>query len=112
MFEVAGNRKLIKPVIDFTRADNTNVNTNTIVNTTRRGTGSLGDGAPRDENMCESCHSLTGHNRYDNVGGGDHIDNVDRTGSYCMICHDHNESFMEPGKTCLEENEPGISCGP
>jgi hypothetical protein len=109
MFEVGGNRKLIRPVIDFMRGDGTNVNTSTIANTTRRGTGSLGDGAPHDKNICESCHSLTGHNNY--LTGGNHDDGMDRTGAYCMICHDHNKSFMEPGRTCLEENVPGINCG-
>jgi hypothetical protein len=111
MFPVGGNRKLLKESIDFIRAfDGSNVMDSIISNTTRRGAGSLADGAPHDENVCESCHSLTAHNRFDL--GGQHLDGVDRSGEYCMICHDHNNSFMIPGRTCDEENEPGISCTP
>jgi len=110
MLPVQGNRKLLRPFINFNRANGSgNVGDVSVSNTTRRGTGSLGDGAPHDQNVCEACHSLTNHNRY-NLGG-QHTDGMDKSGEYCMICHDHNKAFMRPGKTCLEENEPGINCG-
>jgi hypothetical protein len=112
MLPVEGNRKLLRPFIQFTRADGTQVNISTIVNTTRRGGGSLSDGAAFNENICDACHSQTSHNRYDGTGGGVHQNGIDYTGQYCMICHDHNKSFMDTGKTCAEENEPGIVCSP
>jgi hypothetical protein len=111
MLPVSGNRKLIRPVINFTRADGSSVSDSTILHTTIRGTGSFSDGAPYNENICDTCHSQTSHNRYDGTGGSVHQDGSDYTGQYCMICHDHNTSFMKPGKTCLEENVPGIDCG-
>lgn len=113
MLPVDNNRKLLKPYINFTRTlDGSNVGDVNIINTSRRGTGSLADGPPNDQNVCDTCHSRTSHNRFDGTGGGVHADSANRTGSYCMICHDHNKAFMSPGKTCLEENEPGINCGP
>jgi hypothetical protein len=105
MLPVEGNRKLIRPYVNFDRADGSgNVNESVIVNTTRRGSGSLGDGAPFAENLCQTCHSETAHSNVNGDGG--HF-----TGQYCIVCHDHNKSFMLPGKTCLEENVPGVDCG-
>jgi len=113
MLPVEGNRKLLKPYINFNRADGSgNTNGSVMTNTTRRGAGSLGDGAPNDRNQCTVCHSLTSHDRYDGAGGGVHADSTDRSSSYCIVCHDHNRSFMAPGKTCAEENAPGINCEP
>jgi hypothetical protein len=113
MLDVLGNRKSIRPFIDFDRADGSgNVNSTQISNTTIRDAGSLSDGAPYAENICDACHSLTSHNRYDGQNGGVHSDTIDRTDSYCMVCHDHNNAFMAPGKTCDEENVPGINCDP
>jgi hypothetical protein len=113
MLDVLGNRKVIRPFIDFDRTDGSgNVSSAQISNTTIRGVDSLSDGAPYAENICDGCHSMTNHNRYDGQNGGLHTDNVDRTGEYCMVCHDHDNAFMAPGKTCDEENLPGINCDP
>ncbi len=104
MFPVGNNnRKLLKSDNVFSVIPGSN-----IMNTTRSGPGSLADGPPHNENICETCHSLTSHNSYDGssdfgVEGGVHADGEDRTGQYCMLCHDHNRSFMVPGPSA-EEN--------
>jgi len=93
MFSVGGNRKLLRPLNAFSIIPNS-----IISNITRIGAGSLGDGPPRNENICETCHSFTSHNLA--AGGpsdGIHADGANQDGSYCMLCHDHNRSFMVPG---------------
>jgi hypothetical protein len=107
MLSVGNNRKLIRQSISMSVIPGS-----LILSTTKWQTGSLADSAPRNENICETCHSLTNHNRGDGTGNGIHLDNIDYDGFYCMICHDHDTSFMTRGKTCVEENYPGISCTP
>lgn len=92
MLSVGNNRKLLRQRIAMSIVPGSIVS-----NTTIKGIGSLGDGAPRQENICETCHSLTGHNRGDGTGDGVHADGNNYDGSYCMLCHDHNRSFMIPG---------------
>jgi len=96
MFKVGNNRKLLREFNSGSVLQGTKV-----VNTSRSGPGSLADGAPHEANICETCHSLTNHHRYDGMAPGD----FDASGSYaghhdgayCMICHDHNRGFMRPG---------------
>jgi hypothetical protein len=85
------NRKLLREQMDLS------VIGSVVQNTTRIGLGSLADGPPHNENVCETCHSLTDHSRYDGAGGNIHDDGADRVEEYCMLCHDHNRSFMVPG---------------
>jgi len=72
-----------------------------VVNTSRAGVGSLADGPPHDENICETCHTLTNHHRHDGMAPGDFDSSGNyvghHDGAYCMICHDHNRAFMRPG---------------
>ncbi len=96
MFPVGNNnRKLLRSSNAFSFIAGSN-----IINTKRTGPGSLADGPPHEENICETCHSQTLHNRYD--GAGIHLDGIDKTGTYCMLCHDHNRAFMVPGPTAAE----------
>jgi hypothetical protein len=96
MFSVGNNRKLLRPLNSFSIIPGSN-----IVNTSRSGPGSLADGPPYNENICETCHSLTEHHRYDGQAPGDLDTNGNyighHDGEYCMLCHDHNRSFMIPG---------------
>ncbi len=59
-----------------------------IVFTAFSGAGSFADGPPYNENICETCHSMTNHHQSDGVapGGQDH-----ENGSDCRTCHDHND---------------------
>jgi hypothetical protein len=92
MVFVGNNRKLLRETIAASVIPGSIVS-----NTTRIGVGSLADGPPRNENICETCHFFTSHNRGDGSGDGVHADSVNYDGSYCMLCHDHNTSFMLPG---------------
>jgi hypothetical protein len=63
------------------------------------GTDSLADGPPFDENVCEICHTMTNHHRYDGSAPADndqngYIGHFD--GQQCTQCHTHLESFA-PG---------------
>ncbi|MBI4849986.1 MAG: cytochrome c3 family protein [Nitrospirae bacterium] len=97
MISVEGNRKLLRPQIEFSVIPGSNV-----VNTKRIGPGSLADGPPRNENICETCHANTSHNKGDGTGNGVHADGINYDGAYCMLCHDHNKSFMVPGTSAEE----------
>jgi hypothetical protein len=107
MTSVGNNRKLLRQAMSMSVVPGS-----VISNTTKTGTGSLADGPPRNKNICETCHFFTAHNRGDGTGDGIHADGNNYDGSYCMVCHDHDKFFMAPGKTCVEENEPGINCSP
>lgn len=101
MFNVGNNRKQIRPDNSFSVIPGSNV-----VSTSRSGDGSLADGPPHNENICETCHTLTNHHQYDGMAsgdfdaGGNYVGHHD--GAYCMICHDHNRSFMIPGPSAEE----------
>ncbi|GFO53604.1 hypothetical protein GMSM_06110 [Geomonas sp. Red276] len=45
-------------------------------------------------NVCEACHSRTGHHRYNNASA-DHNGTTD-----CTVCHSHDEGFIPSCKTC------------
>jgi hypothetical protein len=92
MVSVGNNRKLLRQQMELSV-----IQGSVISNTTIRGAGSLADGPPRNENVCETCHSLTSHNKGDGTGDGVHLDGINYDGTNCMLCHDHNRSFMIPG---------------
>jgi hypothetical protein len=58
-----------------------------IVFTAYTGIGSFGDGPPHAENICDTCHTLTNHHRYDGVTGS-HNDGTD-----CTVCHSHSSAY-------------------
>jgi hypothetical protein len=62
-----------------------------IVFTAYTGAGSFGDGIPYNENVCNTCHSLTNHHQSDGTapGGQSHND-----GQNCTSCHLHADAFM------------------
>ena len=73
----------------------------TIVFTAETGPDSFADGPPHDENVCESCHTMTNHHRSDGTAPGDldagtYIGHYD--GQRCTSCHDHSGGFL-PGCT-------------
>jgi len=97
MFQGAGpNKKLIRELNVGSAVPGSVISL-----TARSGPGSLADGAPHDENICETCHTLTDHHRHDGMAPGDfdasgnYVGHHD--GAYCIICHDHNKAFMKPG---------------
>ncbi|MCM0080611.1 hypothetical protein L4X63_03305 [Geomonas sp. Red32] len=45
-------------------------------------------------NVCEACHSRTGHHRYNNPSAS-HNGTTD-----CTVCHSHDEGFIPSCKTC------------
>jgi hypothetical protein len=65
----------------------------TITLTAFSGAGSFADGAPYEENVCDTCHSQTNHHQYDGTapGGQSHQDSISCTG-----CHAHDAAFMPP----------------
>ena len=96
MFPEGANRKLLRLANPGSVVPGVQVS-----NTTRSGGGSLADGPPHDENVCETCHTRTDHHRHDGSAPGD-FDATGRyvghhDGAYCMLCHDHNRAFMRPG---------------
>ena len=62
----------------------------TITFTAYTGAGSFGDGAPYEENLCDTCHSTANHHQSDGVapGGQDHKNSTD-----CRTCHAHIDGF-------------------
>jgi len=62
------------------------------------GSGSFADGPPHDNNVCETCHTMTNHHRHDGTAPGD----LDTTGAYvghndsadCTTCHTHDTGFQ------------------
>jgi len=61
------------------------------------GVGSFADGVPHDENVCETCHTMTNHHRHDGTAPGDndatgYIGHND--GADCTTCHAHANGFL------------------
>jgi predicted CXXCH cytochrome family protein len=70
-----------------------------IVFTQRTGTDSFADGPPYDENVCNSCHTMTNHHRNESsqpFPNQDHNNNAD-----CALCHPHGDAFLPTGGDCL-----------
>jgi hypothetical protein len=70
----------------------------TIVFTSLTGQDSYADGPPYEENVCNTCHSLTNHHQSDGTapGGQSHND-----GLHCAGCHPHGEAFAYSTSNCL-----------
>ncbi|MDH3568367.1 MAG: hypothetical protein OEM61_13560, partial [Desulfobacteraceae bacterium] len=62
----------------------------TITFTAYTGAGSFSDGAPYEENVCDTCHSTANHHQSDGTapGGQDHKNSTD-----CRTCHAHIDGF-------------------
>jgi hypothetical protein len=66
--------------------------------TSKQGAGSFADGTPFNENICETCHTVTNHHRYDGQapndldGSGNYIGHFD--GQKCTDCHNHDNSWI------------------
>jgi len=88
-----------QPNIKLTRS---NIAASVIANssiefTTRSGPGSFADGPPHPENVCETCHQVTNHHRFDGSAPADndtggyigHFDSQD-----CAGCHAHGNAFL------------------
>ncbi|MDX1763529.1 MAG: cytochrome c3 family protein [bacterium] len=65
-----------------------------IVFTAYTGDGSFADGPPHEQNICETCHSMTKYHQYDGTapGGQSHFDGLDCT----AVCHPHAEGIIAP----------------
>jgi hypothetical protein len=63
----------------------------TITFTAYTGAGSFSDGAPYEENICDTCHSTANHHQSDGTapGGQDHKNSTD-----CRTCHAHIDGFL------------------
>jgi len=113
----------------------------TITFTSLSGGGSFADGAPYDENICETCHSETVHHQADGTApsGQSHNDGTNCTGCHghdqafkptltpppaphdtfdCDVCHTTNDTYVTnaaiPNSACLachEDGTPGTSSG-
>ncbi len=66
----------------------------TIVFTAYREDGSFADGPPYEENVCETCHTMTNHHQYDGTApsGQSHFDGLDCT----ALCHPHADGIVAP----------------
>ena len=64
------NRSFIRPNIADSIVPGSNIDFTAIT-----GVGSFADGVPYNENLCETCHSLTNHHQSDGTapGGQDHF---------------------------------------
>lgn len=62
------------------------------------GFGSFADGPPFNENICETCHTLTNHHRYDGSAPSDNDSQQGYIGHHdstdCIECHPHNAGFV------------------
>ncbi len=88
MFDVGGNIKAVRQ-----RVPQSVIAGSSIVFTSETGPGSFADGAPYNENICETCHTMTDHHRYDGSAPL-HNDGTDKSGSNCAECHNHNNSWL------------------
>jgi hypothetical protein len=61
-----------------------------IVFTAYSGAGSFSDGSPYEENVCDTCHSVTDFHRF-NGSTAAHEDSND-----CTTCHGHDAAFLPP----------------
>jgi hypothetical protein len=67
--------------------------------TAQTGAGSFSDGAPYNDNICDTCHSdpLLRYHHYDGNAPVDQDHNID---SNCTSCHPHNAGFQAAGGDC------------
>jgi hypothetical protein len=70
-----------------------------IVFTQRTGTDSFADGPPYDENVCNSCHTMTNHHRNDSSQPYPNQDH--NNGQDCAGCHPHVDAFLPPPGECI-----------
>jgi hypothetical protein len=65
----------------------------TITFTSFTGAGSFSNGAPYEENVCDTCHSQTNHHQADGTStqSQNHEDGTD-----CTTCHGHDTAFNPP----------------
>jgi predicted CxxxxCH...CXXCH cytochrome family protein len=102
--------KLIKRFICFDNQATGGSTLETIQFTSNEGPGSFADGAPYNENICETCHTLTNHHRNDGLAPGD----LDETSSYvghedendCAFCHPHSQGFKPDCGGCHDVPPP------
>jgi hypothetical protein len=64
-----------------------------IVFTALSGPGSFADGPPYEENICDTCHSMTMHHQADGSAPGGQAHNDGQT---CTGCHTHNPGVFFP----------------
>ncbi len=87
------NPMAAQPNLKFIRPNNPNsiIPGSTIVFTATTGSGSFADGPPYNENICNTCHSMTNHHQFDGTadGGQDH-----NNGANCTTCHPHGDGFL------------------
>ncbi len=88
--------KLIKRTICFDNQTTGGSVENFVEFTAPTGPGSFADGAPYDENICNTCHTRTNHQQSDGTapGGQDH-----NNGLACTACHSHADGFAPTGGT-------------
>jgi hypothetical protein len=79
----------------------------TITFTAYTGAGSFADGAPYEENICDTCHSTTNHHQADGVapGGQNHNDSAD-----CRTCHAHIDGFSQTGTIADPPHDAVADC--
>jgi hypothetical protein len=64
-----------------------------IVFTALSGPGSFADGPPYEENICDTCHSMTDHHQADGSAPGGQTHNDGQT---CTECHTHDPGVFFP----------------
>jgi hypothetical protein len=79
----------------------------TITFTSYTGAGSFADGAPYEENICDTCHSTANHHQADGVapGGQSHNDSAD-----CRTCHAHIDGFSQTGTVADTPHDAVSDC--
>jgi len=87
------NLQLIRPTLTGSIVPGSNIDF-----TAYTGAGSFADGPPHNENVCETCHSLTNHHQSDGTapGGQSHNDGLD-----CAACHPHSSAFLPTENNCV-----------
>jgi len=96
--------KLIKEFICFDNQATGESWAHVIQLTAPTGFGSFADGAPREANICETCHTRTNHHRRTGDAPGD----LDANGTYvghndgadCTTCHLHDRGFKPSCGAC------------
>jgi hypothetical protein len=71
-----------------------------IVFTARTGENSFADGTPPyDDNVCNTCHTMTNHHRNDSSQPFPNQDH--NNGQDCAGCHPHVDAFLPPPAECI-----------
>jgi len=91
MFDMSPNLKFIRPDVAGSISASTNVTFTSLT-----GAGSFSDGAPYEDNICDTCHTQTNYHRWNGTAPVDQDHNIN---TECTVCHKHLNGFKGSGCT-------------